>query len=119
VLGFAFKADTGDTRESAAITLIRDFQSERALVNIYDPKVDPAQIWTDLAEASPQTPLDVSTYCPFVLLIKAYFLSLRQPRSRSRSARRLWKLVRTLKQLSSPLSGRSSKRLTGRWFTRT
>ncbi|KAF8241069.1 nucleotide sugar dehydrogenase, partial [Tricholoma matsutake] len=58
VLGFAFKADTGDTRESAAITLIRDFQSERALVNIYDPKVSHAQIWTDLAEASPHTSLD-------------------------------------------------------------
>ncbi|KAJ7435117.1 UDP-glucose/GDP-mannose dehydrogenase [Mycena galericulata] len=29
VLGFAFKADTGDTCESAAITLIRNFQSKR------------------------------------------------------------------------------------------
>jgi len=58
VLGFAFKADTGDTRESAAITLIRDFQAEKALVNIYDPQVDHAQIWTDLAEATPQTPLE-------------------------------------------------------------
>ena len=64
MLGFAFKADTGDTRESAAITLIRDFQSERAYVNIYDPKVPPAQIWTDLAEASPQSPLDASTSSP-------------------------------------------------------
>ncbi|EIW53577.1 UDP-glucose dehydrogenase [Trametes versicolor FP-101664 SS1] len=58
VLGFAFKADTGDTRESAAITLIRDFLSERAYVTIYDPKVDEAQIWLDLAEACPATPLE-------------------------------------------------------------
>ncbi|KAG6849877.1 hypothetical protein H0H93_004095 [Arthromyces matolae] len=58
VLGFAFKADTGDTRESAAITLIRDFQAERALVNVYDPKVEHSQIWTDLQEASPLVPLD-------------------------------------------------------------
>ncbi|KAJ7024456.1 UDP-glucose dehydrogenase [Mycena alexandri] len=58
VLGFAFKADTGDTRESAAITLIRDFQSERALVNIYDPQVNEAQIWADLQEASPGIPLE-------------------------------------------------------------
>jgi len=58
VLGFAFKADTGDTRESAAITLIRDLLSERAHINIYDPKVDEAQIWLDLAEASPSTPLE-------------------------------------------------------------
>jgi UDPglucose 6-dehydrogenase len=53
VLGFAFKADTGDTRESAAISIIRDFQSEKAFVNIYDPQVGHEQIWADLAEASP------------------------------------------------------------------
>ncbi|KAL0567988.1 UDP-glucose 6-dehydrogenase 5 [Marasmius crinis-equi] len=58
VLGFAFKADTGDTRESAAITLIRDFQNERALVHIYDPQVVHDQIWMDLAEASPNSPLE-------------------------------------------------------------
>ncbi|KAF7361181.1 UDP-glucose 6-dehydrogenase [Mycena sanguinolenta] len=58
VLGFAFKADTGDTRESAAITLIRDFQSERAFVNIYDPQVVEEQIWLDLDEASPAVPLE-------------------------------------------------------------
>ncbi|KAF4613274.1 hypothetical protein D9613_011019 [Agrocybe pediades] len=58
VLGFAFKADTGDTRESAAITLIKDFQSEKALVNVYDPQVSEEQIWLDLQEASPLVPLD-------------------------------------------------------------
>ncbi|KAJ7186668.1 UDP-glucose/GDP-mannose dehydrogenase [Mycena filopes] len=58
VLGFAFKADTGDTRESAAITLIRDFQSERALVSIYDPQVSETQIWADLQEAIPAVPVD-------------------------------------------------------------
>ncbi|KAJ7280427.1 UDP-glucose/GDP-mannose dehydrogenase [Mycena rebaudengoi] len=60
VLGFAFKADTGDTRESAAITLIRDFQSERALINIYDPQVSEAQIWMDLAEATPAASLEAT-----------------------------------------------------------
>ena len=60
MLGFAFKADTGDTRESAAITLIRDFLSERALLNVYDPKVEHSQIWMDLQEASPQQPLEQS-----------------------------------------------------------
>jgi UDPglucose 6-dehydrogenase len=58
VLGFAFKADTGDTRESAAITLIRDFLSERAFVNIYDPQVPHEQIWADLSEAAPNVPLE-------------------------------------------------------------
>ncbi|EMD37140.1 UDP-glucose/GDP-mannose dehydrogenase [Gelatoporia subvermispora B] len=58
VLGFAFKADTGDTRESAAITLIRDFLTERAYVTIYDPQVEESQIWLDLAEAMPGVPLE-------------------------------------------------------------
>ncbi|KAI9068661.1 UDP-glucose dehydrogenase [Trametes sanguinea] len=58
VLGFAFKADTGDTRESAAISLVRDFLSERAYVTIYDPKVDEAQIWQDLSEACPSMSLE-------------------------------------------------------------
>jgi len=57
VLGFAFKADTGDTRESAAISLIRDFQAENANVNIYDPQVEHQQIWSDLSEACPTIPL--------------------------------------------------------------
>jgi len=57
VLGFAFKADTGDTRESAAITLIKDFHAEKAHVNIYDPQVDEHQIWLDLQEASPNEQL--------------------------------------------------------------
>ncbi|KAF9045446.1 UDP-glucose/GDP-mannose dehydrogenase [Panaeolus papilionaceus] len=58
VLGFAFKADTGDTRESAAITLIKDFQSEKAIVSVYDPQVSTDQIWQDLQEASPLIPLE-------------------------------------------------------------
>lgn len=61
MLGFAFKADTGDTRESPAISLVRDFLSERAFVTIYDPQVDEAQIWLDLSEACPATPLETST----------------------------------------------------------
>ncbi|EJU01609.1 UDP-glucose dehydrogenase [Dacryopinax primogenitus] len=58
ILGFAFKADTGDTRESAAITLIKNFQAERALVTIYDPQVLHSQIWSDLMEASSGVPLE-------------------------------------------------------------
>ena len=38
VLGTAFKADTGDTRESPAIDIVRRLLDERAVVSIYDPK---------------------------------------------------------------------------------
>ena len=48
VLGFAFKKNTSDTRESPAITLVRNFIAEKAKVAIYDPKVKEDQIWSDL-----------------------------------------------------------------------
>jgi len=50
VFGFAFKKDTGDTRESAAITLVNYFRQEKAKISIYDPKVEEAQIWMDLTQ---------------------------------------------------------------------
>jgi UDPglucose 6-dehydrogenase len=48
VLGFAFKKDTNDTRESAAIYVVRDLLMENAKVAIYDPKVPLACITSDL-----------------------------------------------------------------------
>ncbi len=48
VLGFAFKKDTGDTRESASISLINHFRAERARVTVYDPQVTESQVWLDL-----------------------------------------------------------------------
>ena len=48
MLGYAFKKDTNDTRESAAIYVCRDLLTEQANVAIYDPKVTPAQIKADL-----------------------------------------------------------------------
>ncbi|HEY8932629.1 MAG TPA: UDP-glucose 6-dehydrogenase [Rariglobus sp.] len=47
VLGFAFKKDTNDTRESAAINVVRDLLAEHANVVVYDPKVPPAEILSD------------------------------------------------------------------------
>ena len=41
VLGFAFKKDTNDTRESAAIDVCRALLAEQAQLAIYDPKVVP------------------------------------------------------------------------------
>lgn len=48
VLGFAFKKDTNDTRESAAIAVCRDLLDEQAQVVVYDPKVPAAEIHVDL-----------------------------------------------------------------------
>ena len=48
ILGFAFKTNTNDTRESAAITICKDLLEEGAILNISDPKVEPYQIEQDL-----------------------------------------------------------------------
>jgi len=48
VLGFAFKKDTNDTRESAAIYVCRDLLEERATLSIHDPKVSKIQMQKDL-----------------------------------------------------------------------
>ena len=48
ILGFAFKADTNDTREAPAIRICRDLLEEGAQLAIHDPKVDPEQISRDL-----------------------------------------------------------------------
>lgn len=47
VLGFAFKKDTNDTRESAAINVCRDLLVEHAKVCVYDPKVPADEIKAD------------------------------------------------------------------------
>jgi UDPglucose 6-dehydrogenase len=48
ILGFAFKKDTNDTRESPAITVCKDLLSEQARLAIYDPQVPAEDIYRDL-----------------------------------------------------------------------
>jgi UDPglucose 6-dehydrogenase len=48
ILGFAFKKDTNDTRESAAIAVCRDLLAEQAKVVVYDPKVTAEEIRLDV-----------------------------------------------------------------------
>ncbi len=50
VFGFAFKADTGDTRETPALTVVRDLLAEHAVPVITDPKAIP-EARHDLADA--------------------------------------------------------------------
>lgn len=47
-LGWAFKKDTNDTRESAAIYVADHLLDEEAFITIYDPKVTAEQIYKDL-----------------------------------------------------------------------
>jgi UDPglucose 6-dehydrogenase len=47
-LGWAFKKDTNDTRETAAIYVADELLQDRAEIHIYDPKVTEEQIYADL-----------------------------------------------------------------------
>ena len=52
ILGFAFKADTNDTREAPAIRICCDLLEEGAQLAIHDPKVSADQIAQDLQQES-------------------------------------------------------------------
>lgn len=62
ILGFAFKKDTGDTRESAAIDVCARLVDECASLSIYDPKVPHEQIWADLTRKTKLTRDEVQQY---------------------------------------------------------
>jgi UDPglucose 6-dehydrogenase len=47
-LGWAFKKDTNDTRESAAIYVADDLINEQANIGLFDPKVPFQQVLSDL-----------------------------------------------------------------------
>lgn len=47
-LGWAFKKDTNDTRESAAIYVADELLNEQAKIRVYDPKVTAGQVYGDL-----------------------------------------------------------------------
>ena len=48
ILGFSFKANTNDTRESPSIKICQELLEEGANLAIYDPRVSKNQIMTDL-----------------------------------------------------------------------
>lgn len=61
ILGFAFKKNTGDTRETATLTIVDYLLAEGAQLTIYDPVVSEQQIRDDLASlSSRKSPLPVT-----------------------------------------------------------
>jgi UDPglucose 6-dehydrogenase len=55
-LGWAFKKDTNDTRESAAIYVADDLLNEHAFVAVYDPKVSRTKMLSDLDYLTTRSP---------------------------------------------------------------
>jgi UDPglucose 6-dehydrogenase len=60
ILGFAFKKDTNDTRETAAISVCRDLLAEGAKVYVYDPQVGEEQIRFDVSGGQPDSNLIIA-----------------------------------------------------------
>ncbi len=54
--GWAFKKDTNDTRESAAINIADALLEEKAEIVVYDPKVSEKQIYADLDNLGTRSP---------------------------------------------------------------
>ncbi|WP_418637615.1 nucleotide sugar dehydrogenase [Winogradskyella sp.] len=55
-LGWAFKKDTNDTRESAAIYVADALLNEQAEITVYDPKVSEERIYADLDYLGTRSP---------------------------------------------------------------
>lgn len=55
-LGWAFKKDTNDTRESAAIYVANELIEEEAHIHVYDPKVTQMQMLADLDYLATRAP---------------------------------------------------------------
>ena len=56
IYGWAFKKDTNDTRESAAIAVVDALLEERAEIIVYDPKVTKERIFADLDYLNTRSP---------------------------------------------------------------
>lgn len=48
ILGFAFKKDTGDVRETPSMFVVRDLVMEQAKIHVYDPQVKREDMWTEM-----------------------------------------------------------------------
>ncbi len=58
-LGWAFKKDTNDTRESSAIYVADHLIAEEATISVYDPKVTKEQIYSDLEYLGNRSPEEI------------------------------------------------------------
>lgn len=66
ILGFAFKKDTGDTRETPALSVVNGLLEEGAQVAIYDPIVEKSTIERDLQKEL-HRPKDAIEWCESVI----------------------------------------------------
>jgi UDPglucose 6-dehydrogenase len=73
IFGFAFKKDTGDTRETASVFVCRNLLEERAQLHVFDPKVTREQMMLEFEYSTNTTEatvpgfkeLVVTSPCPY------------------------------------------------------
>lgn len=70
LFGFAFKKDTGDTRETAALYIAKYLLAERAQLSITDPKVEAEQIRHDFDEYGVLKTEDIDKFDDFIKVEK-------------------------------------------------
>ncbi|KAB1071282.1 nucleotide sugar dehydrogenase [Tamlana haliotis] len=81
LLGWAFKKDTNDTRESAAIYVADHLLNEQAEITVYDPKVSEEKVQSDLNYLNTRSPeenkaLLQSTDSPYEALDDAHAVAI-------------------------------------------
>ena len=75
IFGYAFKKDTNDIRESAAIYICRDLLEEQAYLAIYDPKVSNEDIYTSL-NCEPEDPRILICRDPYEAVNQAHAIAV-------------------------------------------
>eukprot|EP00522_Entomoneis_paludosa_P000575 CAMPEP_0172471118 /NCGR_PEP_ID=MMETSP1065-20121228/67651_1 /TAXON_ID=265537 /ORGANISM="Amphiprora paludosa, Strain CCMP125" /LENGTH=454 /DNA_ID=CAMNT_0013229205 /DNA_START=1008 /DNA_END=2372 /DNA_ORIENTATION=- len=48
LMGYAFKKDTGDVRETPSMFVLRDLLQEQARIHVYDPQVKREDMWSEM-----------------------------------------------------------------------
>ncbi len=61
ILGFSFKANTNDTRESPAISICKDLLEEGANILIFDPKVSEEKIYNEFPNLASNKKLNLNS----------------------------------------------------------
>jgi UDPglucose 6-dehydrogenase len=80
-LGWAFKKDTNDTRESASIYIADDLINEQANIALYDPKVNQKQVLFDLdyleTRSSQENEKHITSFeCPYAACENAHAIAI-------------------------------------------
>jgi UDPglucose 6-dehydrogenase len=76
ILGFSYKKDTGDTRESSAIDIVKFLYKENANIDIYDPKASEKQMADDINRIMRQSEKLEPNYNQFIRIRPIYSMAV-------------------------------------------